>query len=253
VPGSEPEPSVSAPQAGSTAQAGSGWEGIYESSAWGYTFIVPGGKVLFSKGAADWTWGSIAVSGVNWSFNPDTYSLSGGTVLAVTGSGTFTPKTSMQGSYSKDDGRTSSWGPLTYSTANALAVTLANLRGKWSVKNDSINSTLYGMSVEFDANGMFTGTTSGAQVGVCKLSGSVVQVEPGTSKNLFYLGMDAVNAAAGAERACQLDTTSTYYGLAAIVLTPAGTYVGNGYFRTFTFHALTDNIVVFTNHLRKEQ
>ncbi|WP_431276017.1 hypothetical protein ACQ858_06995 [Variovorax ureilyticus] len=246
VAGSEPAPSPAEPQAGSSADVGSGTDGIFESRA-GYTFISPKGYFA-RKDLVDWIWGSITVSGDNWSFNPDTrsYFIS---ATPVTGSGTFTSKTSMDGTYSKDGGASSAWGPLKYSQSNALAITPKSLQGKWSVSDLPRND----MWLEFDSNGVFSGASSGSQFGVCKLTGAATQVEPGTAKNMFYLEMTAINAATASEKACTLDTSLPYTGLAGVVLTPAGNYVQNGYFRTFAFHVKTPNLYLLTNYLRKEQ
>lgn len=246
IAGSEPAPSLSEPQAGSTADVGSATEGIYESRT-GYTFISPKGD-LARKDLVGWTWGSIAVSGNDWSFNPDTRSYFIG-ATPVTGSGTFTSKTSMDGTYSENGGASSAWGPLKYSQSNALAITPNSLQGKWSVSDLPRN----GMWVEFDSNGVVSGATSGSQFGVCRLSGAAVQVEPGTAKNMFTLTMTAINAASSSEKSCALDTSLPYEGFAGVVLTPAGNYVQNGYFRTFAFHVKTPNLYLLTNYLRKEQ
>jgi len=245
VAGSEPAPSLSQPQPGSTAAVGSAWEGIYESMS-GYTFITPTG-MLFRKDLVEWTRGSISVNGTDWVFNSDTNTVFL-TMQSVTGSGSFTPKTSMTGTYSKNGGTSATWGPLTYSQENALAVTTASLQGNWSATNAT-----YGMSLEFDASGVFSGTTSGAQIGTCQLSGSMVQVEPGSSKNMFSLTLTAVNAATGSDKKCSLTTSTSYTGLAGIVLTPAGRFVGNGYFRTIAFNIATAQGSAFTNYLLKQQ
>jgi hypothetical protein len=224
---------------------GSAWEGIYESTS-GYTFITPSGT-LFRKDLVQWIRGSISVSGTNWTFNSDTSALFI-TTQPVTGSGTFTPQTSMDGTYSTNGGTPVAWGPLTYSLANALAITPASLQGTWSA------SGMYAMSFDVDANGGFSGATSGAQLGVCQLSGSMVQVTPGSAKNMFTLTMTAVNAATGSDSPCRLNTASSYAGLAAIVLTPAGRYQQNGYFRTIAFNAITgDGASLFSGYLTKEQ
>ena len=245
VAGSEPAPSLSTPQTGSTADVGSASEGIFQSM-YGYTFIDPKGNFA-QRGLTDWTWGSIAVSDNNWSFDSRTraYFID---VKPVSGSGTFTPKTSMEGTYSVDGRASSAWGPLKYSLSNALAITPESLQGKWSS-----TETSSGTSFEFDSNGVFSGATSGTQFGVCKLSGVVTQVEPGTAKNMFYLEMTAINAATASEKACTLDTSLPYAGFAGVVLTPAGMYAQNGYFRTFAFNAMTENLYLLTSYLRKEQ
>ncbi len=243
IAGTEPAPTK--PEPGSTAEVGAVSEGIYQAM-FGYTFIDSNGK-LSRRNLIDWIDGTITVTGdVNWTVEGKSYYL---TTQSLTGSGTFTPKTSMQGSYSTNSGSAQDWGTLKYSLSNSLAITPASLQGKWSVTDGS-------MSVEFDQDGMMvSGTTSGATFGVCDLSITAAQSAPGTSKNLFSLTMTAVNAATGTAPACKLDTVSPYSGLAAVVLTPAGNYVGNGYFRTFAFNAVSNGnpVHMVTSYLRKEQ
>lgn len=246
VTGSEPAPLLSNPQPGSTADVGSAWEGIYEST-FGYTFITPDGT-LSRTDSIYWTWGSISVTdAVNWTFNSDTFAWFI-TASSVTGSGTFTPKTSMDGTYAVGTKTPAAWGPLTYSRSNALAVTLADLQGTWST------SGTYAMSLQFDTNGTFSGTTSGSQLGICQLSGNLVQATPDSAKNMFRLTMNAVNAASGSAINCKLNRLSPYQGLGAIVLTPAGRYEQNGYIRNIVFNARTnDNASFFSIILSKEQ
>ena len=229
---------MSAPQAGSTADVGNGSEGLYES-LWGYTLIDSNGK-LARKGLLDWTWGSITVSGLNWSFDAGTKSLDTFGAKDVSGSGTFSPKVSMDGSYTRGTSTSTSssaWGPLTYNRENALAVNQASVVGKWVAGDQS-------MAIEVGADGKLTGTTSGSKVGVCNVSGTLLHAAPQTSKNMYAIRFDATNAATGTEKACDLDTTSAYQGLAAIVLSPAGDYVANGYFRSLTLHALSAQAVL---------
>jgi hypothetical protein len=196
----------------------------------------------------DWTWGSISVSGLNWTFEAGTQSL--GTSfgpMAVTGSGTFSPKVSMDGTYARGGGSSSAWGPLEYSHENALAVNQASLVGKWENKDAD-----FGMLIEVDAAGAFAGSTSGKDTGVCKVTGTVVHVQPESSKNIFAVELQATNAATGTEKACGLDTTGVHKGPAAILLSPAGTYVGNGYFRSLVFHVLSSQSV-YTQYLDKQR
>ncbi|MDN8617324.1 hypothetical protein [Variovorax ginsengisoli] len=246
VAGSEAAPSLSAPQPGSTADVGSASEGIYES-LYGITFVGPTGQ-LVRRDLLNWVWGSIAVNGSNWSFNSDTRAIrSTSADQTVTGSGTFTPKKAMNGTYSLDGRPATDWGPLTYSLANALAVTQESLAGKWA----TANSSTFNMSIEVDATGSFTGTTSGSTIGVCSISGSAVQTQPGTAKNSYAMTLSAINAASSSQTACALDTTLPYTGPAGIVLTSAGIFVGNGYFRTLTFHAKSPNGALITSYLQK--
>jgi len=96
VPGSEPLPLLSAPQAGSTAAEGNDSEGIY-GSLLNFGFVGADGTVA-AKLVVGTLWGSIKVTGRDWSFNPDTqyYYMN---VSPVTGSGTFVPKKTMSGTY----------------------------------------------------------------------------------------------------------------------------------------------------------
>jgi hypothetical protein len=182
-------------------------------------------------------WGSIAVTGSNWVFNPDTV-VDFISAEAVTGSGTFSPKVSMDGTYSVGGGSSRAFGPLTYSSANALAVNQSSVAGTWV----SDASSGIGVSITVDATGAFTGSTSGAQIGVCNVSGTLTLAQPGTAKNAFIATLNAVNAATGNQTACQLQTSPSYVGPSAIVFLPAGNFVGNGYFRSIAMtirHATT--------------
>lgn len=236
---------------------GSAWEGIYESR-YGYTFITPLG-LLIGSNMSDWTWANINVTGNDWTIDPTGSFINGNLgIKSVAGSGVFVPKASMNGSYTKEGMPSVAWGPLTYSSSNALAITPANLQGKWPV------GSTYGMSLEFDADGTFSGTTSAiGLLGACKLSGSLIQVTPGSAKNMFYLVMGAVDDSANVDTgfsdsslnklfACRLDTVEAYIGLAGIVFTPAGNNPQNGYFRTMAFNTMTEQGYAFTNYLRKQ-
>ena len=246
VAGSEAAPSLSAPQPGSTADVGSSSEGIYEGF-YGYTFVGTTGQ-LVRKNLLDWVWGSITVNGTDWTFNTETRVVrSYFADQTVTGSGTFTPKQAMNGTYSKDGRPATDWGPLQYSLANALAATQESLTGKWSVSD----SSTFNMSIEIDASGSYTGTTSGSTIGVCSISGNASQTQVGSAKNMYVMTLAAINAASGNQTACALDTTLPYTGPAGIVLTKAGTFVQNGYFRSLTFHAKSPNGALITGYLQK--
>ncbi|MGJ7613086.1 MULTISPECIES: hypothetical protein [unclassified Variovorax] len=229
VPGSEPLPSLSAPQAGSTAAVGNDSEGVYVTLL-GLTYVGADGAIArqFNVGSL---WGSIRVSGLNWTFNPDTtfYFVK---ASAVTGSGTFSPKVSMDGTYAYESRGSSAFGPLRYAVENALSVSQDSVVGKWANADTSFG---IGVSIEVNAKGAFTGTTTGAQVGNCSISGTVSQAQPGTSKNMYGLTMKAVNTGTDTKTACQLNTTLPYAGPAVISLAPAGNFESNGYFRGISF------------------
>jgi hypothetical protein len=220
---------LSAPQAGSTAAVGNDSEGVYVALL-GLTYVGADGAIArqFNVGSL---WGSITVAGLNWTFNPDTtfYFVD---ASPVTGSGTFSPKVSMDGTYAYGSRESSAFGPLKYAIENALAVSQDSVVGKWANKDTSFG---IGISIEVDAKGAFTGTTTGVQVGNCSISGTVAQAQPGTSKNMYGVTMKAVDAGTDTKTACQLNTAVPYAGPAAITLAPAGNFDSNGYFRGISF------------------
>lgn len=229
APGSEPLPSLSAPQPGSIAATGNGSEGLYEAM-FGYTYVGADGGIA-SKFVVGTLAGSIRVTGLNWVFGPDTnYYFTGQS--PVTGSGTFSPKVSMDGTYAYGGRSSSAFGPSTYSVANALAVGQDSVIGKWANTDASFGIAI---AIEVDAAGAYTGTMSGAQVGTCKISGTLTLAQPATAKNAYGFRLTAVNGATTARDACKFDNPSGFQGPAAITLVPAGNFVSNGYFRSIAF------------------
>ena len=87
--------------------------------------------------------------------------------------------------------------------------------GTWSNNDSSL-----GVTVQVDDKGVFTGTTSGAEVGQCTLSGTVALAQPGSAKNMYELKLKAVNAATASKDDCELTlaTAGSYVGPAAIGL-----------------------------------
>lgn len=246
VPGSEPLPSLSAPQPGSTAAVGNDSEGIY-GSLLDLGFVGADGSVA-AKFVVGTLWGSIKVSGLDWSFNPDTlyYFID---ASPVTGSGTFVSKKSISGTYAYGSREPSKFGPLGYAAENALAVSQDSVVGKWANTD-----TTFGISVtiEVDDRGAFTGKTVGLQIGTCSISGTIAQAQPGTSKNMYGLAMSAVNAATDAKDACKLRTDLPYKGPAAIGLVPAGNFDSNGFFRNIMFLIRTSDGATLSAGLRKQ-
>lgn len=246
VAGSEPLPSLSAPQAGSTAAVGNDSEGVYVTLR-GLTYVGADGAIArqFNVGSL---WGSIKVAGLNWTFNPDTtfYFVD---ASPVTGSGTFSPKVSMDGTYAYGSGGSSAFGPLRYAVENALAVSQDSVAGKWANTDTSFGISV---SIEVNAKGAYTGTTTGAQVGNCSISGTVAQAQPGTSKNMYGLTMQAVNVGTDTQTACQLNTTLPYAGPAVISLVSAGNFDSNGYFRGISFLVKSGAGATLSANLRKQ-
>ena len=246
VPGSEPLPSLSAPQAGSTAALGNDSEGIYASLL--DLALVGADGAIASKDNIGTLWGSIKVAGLDWSFNPDTayYFID---ASPVTGSGTFAAKKTMSGTYAYGKREPSAFGPLSYATENALAVSQDSVIGKWANPDSNFGVRL---SIEVDAAGKFTGKTAGVQVGNCAISGSIAHAEPSTSKNMFGFKLSAVDDSVDGKDACKLKTDRPYLGPAAILLVPAGSFDSNGFFRSIFFLVRTTNGATLTANLRKQ-
>jgi hypothetical protein len=137
----------------------------------------------------------------------------------------------MDGTYATGGQSAEAFGPLNYSTANALAVDQASVQGKWA--NTGANGGI-GVSLDVDAVGALTGSTSGSRIGTCSLTGQVVLGQPGTAKNLYTVTLQATNSANEGQPSCALQTGSPYMGPAAIVFVPAGQYASNGYFRALS-------------------
>jgi hypothetical protein len=246
VAGSEPLPSLSAPQPGSTAAVGNDSEGIY-GSLLNLGFVGADGSVA-AKFVVGTLWGSIKVTGRDWTFNPDTqyYYID---ASPVTGSGTFVPKKTMSGTYAYGSRAPSDFGPLGYAAENALAVSQDSVVGKWANTDTSFG---IGITIEVDDKGAFTGKTVGAQIGVCSISGTVTQAQPGTAKNMYGFVLNAAHAATEAKDACKLATALPYKGPAAIGLVPAGNFDSNGFFRNIMFLIRTSDGSTLTAGLRKQ-
>ncbi|MDP9911644.1 hypothetical protein J2W27_003768 [Variovorax boronicumulans] len=249
VPGSEPSPSLSAPQPGSTAAVGNDSEGIY-AGVRGIAFVGTNGSLAGSF-LGGTMWGSLKVTGLDWSFNPDTELYVPPNAYPVTGSGTFTPKKSVDGTYAYDNRRPSDVGPLAYTIENALAVSQASMTGMWS---NTDSSPSLGVTVQVDGQGVFTGSTSGVQIGQCTLSGTVALAQPGSAKNMYSLTLKAVNAATASTNDCKLTpaATGSYAGPAIIGLVPAGVYDSNGYFRSLMFLIRSNTGATLLVNLRKQ-
>ena len=238
------EPALVVAQRGSAADVGNGSEGLYDGPG-GYTFVSSTGEIARQL-VSGTVWGSLAVTGQNWTFKPGTQ-LYLRTFVPLTGSGTFSPGISMDGTYSRSGETPAAWGPLTYSSMNALAVAQSSVAGRWTrAEADGI-----GMSVDVDAEGAFAGRTFGSQIGVCRVSGSVQLAQPQTAKNLYTMAMTAVNAAAAGEPACTMNA-KPYAGFSAIVHESAGLFVANGYFKSLTFLVRTSGGSTLSLGMRKQ-
>lgn len=247
APGAEIAPTLAAPQEGSTALTGNGRQGIYVDFD-GVTFISNGGALMY-RDSTQWVFGAIQGIGADWSFHPSTISKSiiGTGLDLVTGSGSFEARKSMAGQYSVGGRTAKRWGRLNYALENALAVTQDSMAGEWSSTSD----TGFGMSIKIDSTGKVTGTTAGDKFGVCSLTGTVVQSEPSTSRNLFSVKLNAMNAATGTSKACELEQIGEYSGLGAVILIPVSMFPEEGARRAFHFHAFANTGAALTNTLNR--
>jgi len=248
APGAELPPTLRSPQPGSTVLTGNDTQGIYENMH-GFTFVSSKGRLIY-KDVSQWIFGSVEIDGSNWKFRVPTMSRDSrfDRLDLVSGSGKFEFRKSMNGSYTRyGENSASQLSALTYSAANALAVTQNDLAGKWTA-----DSADFGMSIEVDASGAITGRTTGSQMGMCNLSGTIVQTESGTSRNLFDVRFSVTNAASGAEKACYVPDGRTFVGLGGVVMLPVSIFDEEGAYRTLYFHSATDTFAVLTNGLRKQ-
>jgi hypothetical protein len=150
--------------------------------------------------------GSIAAGSGVWSFALGTEHLFVGSTT-VTGSGTFVANQSISGIWRKSiDTSDRTLGFDSYSVANALSVTQASVVGQWG-------SATADFSVQVDANGNVTGTTSGLNFGSCTVSGSIALLTPGSNRNLFRIKLTP-----SGDSSCRL-YKSEHTGLASIGFT----------------------------------
>lgn len=236
-------PSLSAPQPGSTAEVGNGSEGIW-SEFGGATFVDTTGRFVRAEriGVVN---GGFQFSGSNWSFAPDTifeYLVP----KNVTGSGTITLGSKLDGSYLKDGSDTPTTVRATYDAANALAVDQASIQGSW--KQD-------GFEMSVDEQGNVNGTyTSGTRI--CALTGTAVLAEAGSRKNLYRLNMTATVSTQPASTGCNMSVGIPHLGYAAIRFMPSdGSLVITSstlYSRTLAMVASSGNGGYFMTQMRKQ-
>ncbi|MGF6242970.1 hypothetical protein P3T42_004730 [Paraburkholderia sp. GAS38] len=198
-------PSLSSPQAGSTAATGNGVEGIWSvTSSVNKTtaFVDPQNNLSYlsvlgttvmqeffgviTPGSSAWT---LTSGGL---FNLNIYT------AATSGSGTFTGNQAFNGSYVEGSNTVNiGW---TYDPANALAVTQATVVGTWAETNSSIT---------ISSSGAVSGTLSN-----CPVSGTMLLATAGSNQNLYTL-----NVTTGTNTSCQTPNV-TLSGSAAIVFLP---------------------------------
>ncbi|GGP20869.1 hypothetical protein [Silvimonas iriomotensis] len=208
TPAPTPVPTIQNPQAGSTAAVGNGIEGYWTNSASvadpknaskNLVLIAPDGEMFgFSSATDTYNQGTLTFSGSTWA-------ASGERAIGQT-DGTFNDTGTFVAQSSFTDPTSADLTFDTYSIANALAVTQADATGTWG-------SLTNGVTV--DASGNFSGSTT--EAGRCNVSGSLLQFQPSTKKNLFKVTFTATQSLN-----CTLPLGQQFSGLATIDLINTG-------------------------------
>lgn len=223
----DPTACLTAPQPGSAADVGNGYEGVwYQHAATGVNGLMLVGAAGDSTGftvPASST-ASMVESMFYGAFNFDTtnssWQIGSGKVNAypstawgtLSGSGSFVPKTSLDGTYAENAAPSKSFGPWKYELENSLAVDSTLLTGTWG----GYMSNILG-SIDIASNGSFTGTTAvSSPFGSCALTGSVLPREPGTRKNNLSVTLNVTNAAQSGQKSCAMGSLSDGLGFVEV-------------------------------------
>lgn len=203
----DPTACITAPQPGSTAAVGNEIEGMWRRKQTGLGFMM----IDSSLNSVGWTYGgepggnfdgtmSYSASNGSWQFDSGVTSAYAAQWSPLTGQGTFTPKSTISGTYSTDStGAQSTFGPWFYDVpTNSLALSQDMLQGTWGFSENNIV-----MSIEVGPDGSFTGSSpASSTLGACAFTGTVQLREPGTKKNSLKFAMTSANTAQSGERAC---------------------------------------------------
>jgi hypothetical protein len=198
-------PSLTSPQAGSTAATGNGLQGIWTANASGdktTAFIDAQNNISYLSTVltlpVSQFFGVISPTSTTWTLTSGVQFLQPFFYATTSGSGTFTASQAFSGSFVANSSTVNlSW---TYDPANALAVTQASVVGTWAETNSSIT---------VDSSGAVTGTLSS-----CPVTGTLLLTSAGSSQNLYSLSLTTGTAAACATPG------KTLSGNAAIVFLP---------------------------------
>lgn len=152
----------------------------------------------------------------NWSFGNDTRIVIGGLPQQPVGSGSFTVGANWNGVWSStNSGGSQTWSFPSYSSANALSVSLADLAGLWGGGTPMEGP----LSLLIDASGGVSGTTLNGSTGFgsCTVTGTLSLYTPGSQRNLFKIELTPAGGSG-----CHL-TAAKHTGLAAIGFVNTGT------------------------------
>lgn len=215
-------PSLTTPQAGSTAATATGPIGIWSASGnLGYSTIAlidPHNNLstlnLLGSFVMSNDFTNLTVNGSTWSLAQGiNFAGTSGIVTKIdSGSGAYSPQQTLSGTISRNG--TASNFTWTYNAANALAVTQDSVVGTWATTNASF---------AIASGGTLTGTLSG-----CNLTGTLLLSTPGSSQNMYDMTVTA-----SASTGCKLPAGVPLSGSAAIMFVPiTGT---NGFQRSILY------------------
>ncbi|MGX6999342.1 hypothetical protein [Caballeronia sp. KNU42] len=230
-------PSLSAPQTGSTAATGNGFEGIWtqQSSTSRLTAIVdPSNNISYASGlfsvVTSMFFGTATTAAPNWTLTNGFQTLGNVRYPATSGSGTFTANQTLTGSFLANNSTVNL--SLNYDPANALAVSQSSVAGTW---------TQGVTTMTVDTAGGFTGSFLG-----CGVAGTLALATAGSSKNLYTMTVS------GTTSSCTLRSGVTYTGSAAITFLPVSGST-TLYQRTIVYLVkAADNSVIAFGQLTKQ-
>jgi hypothetical protein len=211
----DPTACITAPQPGSTAAVGNGYEGVWHQPAAngsnGLMLIgATGDAIGFTVPASSGTYPIESMFHGAFSFDTSnsSWQIASGKVNAypsatwgaLSGSGTFVPKTTLDGSYAEAAATPKPFGPWKYEIENSLAVDSTLLTGAWGGFMTQILGT-----INIASDGSFTGSTAtSSPMGVCALTGSVLPREAGTLKNNLRVMFNSTDAAQSGQKSCAM-------------------------------------------------
>ena len=202
-------PSLTSPQAGSTAATGTGAEGIWSTGSGldkTTAFIDPQNDISYLStlagfGSAEF-FGVASATASSWTLTSGVqyfYPGSSTYYLASSGSGTYTAQQTFAGNYVENG--TTQMLTWTYDPANALAVTQSSVAGTWSEPSTSLT---------IGSDGTLTGTITN-----CAVTGTLMLTTSGSSQNLYTM-----NVTTGTSGGSCPVAGKTLSGNAAIVFLP---------------------------------
>ncbi len=210
-------PSLSNPDAGSTAVAGGGLEGGWASSK-AVVFASPQGPFYsiakefsrFGNQVYDWAKGSMsATSATQWRVVDGAVTRNSGstpgTSYSQSAAGTYAARFSIGGFL----GGVSISGA--YSDENARAVDLGSLQGRWSYD---------GVTLVVDESGAIVGTSDQSTAGSCAIVGQFTEASPGSKKNMFHFTLEVTAIPSVTQTACKY--VGSHAGLAMATRSYAG-------------------------------